>query len=109
MPLPEYWLDVQVEGQTLVLRLHGDMDLISADQVARTIATDGVGLRSVVLDLSDLDFMDSSGLRLILELQTCPQDSRVGFVAPHGVVAQLMKVTGVASMLNWVPDPAPQG
>jgi anti-anti-sigma factor len=52
------------EGSTLVLRLSGELDLVSEPQFATALAqADG---RPVRVELEELAFMDSTGLRALL-------------------------------------------
>ena len=65
---PNFRVDVEDDGTLLVLRLHGELDLMSVPTVEETVDRHG-GRQAVVVDLRDLEFMDSSGLRLIIELR----------------------------------------
>jgi anti-sigma B factor antagonist len=82
-----------------VLALHGELDLASAPQLERELvdapATDGKGL---VIDLSGLEFMDSTGLHLLLAANQRSQENgqrrslRPGPPAVHRVF-ELTKTT----------------
>jgi len=50
-----------------VVRLAGELDLTAADQADSAIrAVETTGAKTIVLDLRELRFMDSTGLRVIL-------------------------------------------
>jgi anti-anti-sigma factor len=50
-----------------VVRLAGELDLTAADQADSAIrAVETAGAKTIVLDLRELRFMDSTGLRVIL-------------------------------------------
>ena len=68
MESPNFRVDVEDDGTLVVLRLHGELDLMSVPTVEETVVQHA-GRRALVLDLRDLEFMDSSGLRLIVELR----------------------------------------
>jgi anti-anti-sigma factor len=56
-----------VEGCGVVIRLCGDLDMTTLDHAEREIgAATQTGPTSLVIDLSGLDFMDSSGVRLVI-------------------------------------------
>ena len=65
-PVSEFRIEERRRDGTVVLTVHGELDLASADEVSARLA----GLRAagepVLLDLDELDFMDSSGLRMVL-------------------------------------------
>ncbi len=65
-------LDVRDLGGVRVLALHGELDAVSAPPLAAELPHQLAGTRGVVLDLSDVTFFDSSGLRLVDEVaRTC--------------------------------------
>ena len=64
-------MDIQSEqrGGTLVISLAGSLDTLTAGRAQSTIGAqfDG-GQHQIVLDLGQVDFMSSSGLRLLLDM-----------------------------------------
>ena len=64
-----------------------------------------LGHEALVIDLRDLEFMDSSGLRMIIELRNRDGATPVSFVAPGERVGRVLDMTGVRSKLTWVEDP----
>jgi anti-sigma B factor antagonist len=101
---PNFRVDVEDDGTLLVLRLHGELDLLSVPTVEETVDRHS-GREAVVVDLQDLEFMDSSGLRMIIELRKRSGDTPVAFVAPGERVGRVLDMTGVRSKLTWVDDP----
>ena len=63
--------------------LTGEMDMASADQLDSVVATAVSQGGPVTLDISNLDFMDSSGLHAILRAATSLTDR--GCVVIHGL------------------------
>ena len=64
-------VDIQSEQhrQTVVISLTGSFDAMTADQVRSTIGRQfDEGQQQVVLDMSHVDFMSSSGVRVLLEM-----------------------------------------
>jgi anti-anti-sigma factor len=53
-------------GSTLTVRLTGEFDLMGVGRVEAAIDPLPDGVTRVVLDLSDLDFLDASGLGTVL-------------------------------------------
>jgi anti-anti-sigma factor len=101
---PNFRVDVEDDGTLLVLRLHGELDLMSVPTVEETVARHGAR-QAVVVDLRELEFMDSSGLRMIIELRNRGGGTPVAFVAPGERVGRVLDMTGVRSKLTWVDDP----
>jgi anti-anti-sigma factor len=103
---PRFDIDVDDEGSLLVLCLCGELDLATVPVVHDIVARHCSGRRALVLDLRALTFMDSSGLRLLIELQDRRDGTRVAFIAPGPRVGTVLDMTGVRSTLNWVTDPS---
>jgi anti-sigma B factor antagonist len=96
--------DVRSEDGAVVLRIRGDLDIAVEDAavaaVADVLAADprpGV----VVLDLSEIEFMDSSGLRALLRMHNSHgAQFRLGSVS--AVVERLLQLTGTLEL--FAPD-----
>jgi anti-sigma B factor antagonist len=102
-PQVEVTIEESNAGGTLIA-LRGEIDYASIDEVRR--AVENVESDSVVLDLAALDYLDSSGIRLLLDLsQTfASRDASFLVVAPEGSIAEaVLKLTGVLSLLAADP------
>lgn len=86
-----------------VLRLVGELDLASADGLEQRIGRLCVeGSREIVLDLSELDFVDSSGLRAMLtSRQTCERSGcELVLVNCKEQVRRVLELTGIDGVLH---------
>lgn len=78
-------------------RLAGEIDLSNAGKLRSLTKGDG----DLYLDMSELEFMDSAGLRAVIELcQALPPGHEVVLVAPSEGVRRLIEVTGVERVPN---------
>lgn len=70
-PLPFVVRIADPEPGQVVLHLRGDLDLASVDELQAAVrgALDGHGGANLVLDLRELRFVDSSGVRVVLDLR----------------------------------------
>jgi anti-anti-sigma factor len=98
--------DSLAAAQEVVLRLRGELDLSSIGALEAAIGRHPLDGPALVVDLRELEFMDSSGLRVMLALHCRQAATRVSFLAPGEQVGRLLDVTGVRPMLRWVADPA---
>jgi anti-anti-sigma factor len=64
--VPEFELSSSEREGTLVIRLVGDLDIVTSRQLDDTLADLRANLDRVVLDLSAVDFMDTSSLAVIV-------------------------------------------
>jgi anti-anti-sigma factor len=81
-------------GRVAVVRAKGEIDLASADRLAEALrgAADG-SAAGVVLDSTEVEFMDSSGLRVVM-ISVSELDLDLALVvAPGSPVSQLLELT----------------
>lgn len=101
------WLDA--DGRATVLRVSGEIDLSSADHFTAALGSAVDRSGSVIVDLRDVAFMDSTGLRALLEARRrLDTDGRT--ISLHledsGPVARLLELAGVADLFGR-EDPGP--
>jgi anti-sigma B factor antagonist len=91
-----------------MLRLAGELDLGGVDEFERLLAA-GEGQRAgtVVLDLRELTFIDSSGLRALIMADQRVRDGGGRFVVVRGQerVNEVLEMTGVAQRMEIVDEP----
>jgi anti-sigma B factor antagonist len=104
----EFAIDEQRRGDTVVLTLHGELDLASVDEVRTRLDALREDGAPVLLDIDELDFMDSSGLRLMLDAAEASDAVGWPFSLTHGPeqVKRLFESTCVTERLPIVPRPA---
>ena len=92
---------------TVVLTLHGELDLASADGVQRRLDELCAAGTPTRLDLDELAFMDSSGLRVVLQAAESGREGDWRFTLTPGSdqVRQLFASAGVADRLPIVTEP----
>jgi anti-anti-sigma factor len=61
-------------GGDRVIRLRGELDIDSAPDLERVLLRSRPARQRVVLDLSELEFMDSTGLRVLLRARAVAED-----------------------------------
>lgn len=96
--------DLDTEDGATVLRISGDLDIAVEDDAVGAVA-DALATEPrpayLVLDLSAVEFMDSSGLRALLRVHNRHGDQvRLGPVS--AVVERLLELTGTADL--FPPD-----
>ena len=98
-----FTLDAHAEPDYLLLRASGELDLHNRDQFREQL-TDHIDRshQAIVLDLSDLSFIDSSGLGALLALIRVPEARRPRIVRAHsnGPVRRLFQTTRLDLLLD---------
>ena len=96
-------LSTRTHDASTVVALSGELDLATAPELDTYL--DGVLTDSgprIVLDLSGLSFMDSTGIRILIRhhRQTEENGGRLGIAAPQPIVAKALKITGLDQELH---------
>jgi anti-sigma B factor antagonist len=89
-------------GDAPGLTVRGEFDIAAVAQLELALDTairESAG--ALILDLCDLEFLDSSGLRVVLRARaSLARDERhLAIVCPPGPVRRLIEVAGVADLL----------
>jgi anti-sigma B factor antagonist len=96
-------------GEASVLVVQGELDLSTVDVLRDVLRSQEARAAVVVLDLRKLDFIDSSGLSLIVSEQQRARDDGFRFAIAVGgapAVQRLFELTGLNGTLTLVEDPA---
>jgi anti-anti-sigma factor len=106
-PPDAYVMDVrELPGGILVLALEGEFDLAAVPALQEQLeAMRERAERGVVLDFSEVTFVDSSGLRELLRARNTFRDAGKGFAlaAPRPPVIRLLELTGATKALVATP------
>lgn len=116
----ESYLNVVVrEGPDgTVVTVAGELDMVSSPRLREAIGRlCASNPRSIVLDLADLEFMDISGVRVLLQAQDGASSigARLTLVNVRRGVRRVLKLTGAEKLLRLIdesppgPGPAPSG
>jgi anti-sigma B factor antagonist len=105
MALERFATAVRVEGTRAIVTMRGELDLANAPMLDEALEDpDVVAAASVVLDLRDLGFLDSSGLRAILRAQEHASQRGQDFAVTEGSgqVQRLLTITHASEQLPIV-------
>lgn len=90
------------QGEFLVLRPAGQLTSATSAEFEKEVRSRiEAGNRRVVLDLADLDYISSAGLRVLLVLAKLLKrdDGTLSVCAMNETVTQVFEVTGLSSIL----------
>jgi anti-sigma B factor antagonist len=99
-------IDVVYETDRVVLSLEGELDMASAAQLQSAFEDADLATKTiVVLDLRQLHFVDSTGLRIILAARNRCRERGQELTVTRGSqqVERLLSVTGMAEHLRTAP------
>jgi anti-sigma B factor antagonist len=103
-------LEITLErsGDGAILRLTGELDLASAPAFERELAAaEKKAPDPLAIDLRELGFIDSSGLRLLLLAaeRARAEERRLVVVKGSPEVDRVLEITGADRQLELVPEP----
>jgi anti-anti-sigma factor len=105
-------VDVSRQGTTSTIALSGECDLVQQERL-RTVIRVVLAARPecVVLDLSDLSFIDSAGIQVVVELSTAAADNGHHLVVLPGArqVQRMFELCGLTSRVPFVQTGNPDG
>ena len=106
----EAWrLEVTGEPGHTVVRVSGDLDLMTAPQLLAAIEPNlDAGTGALVVDLSRLTFIDSSGLSALIRVnqRMTVAGRELSIIAPGPPAAKTFEITGLDQVLPLRAGPA---
>jgi anti-anti-sigma factor len=105
--LDSFTIDTHPLDGGFVVRLQGELDLASAETAARELervqASEPVPL---TLDLRNLTFIDSTGIRLVLDVDRRAREAghELRLIRGPEQVQRIFELTGLTHRLQFTPD-----
>jgi anti-sigma B factor antagonist len=94
----------KLESNVTVIAVSGELDLASADQLDRAIRdAEQIATGWIVIDLEDLNFLDSTGLGVLLHARrrATENGNRLRFVrSRHEQVTRLLSITDTEEVFS---------
>ena len=90
-------LRLEVVGSVAVVTLAGECDMSEAPRLAAALRQAGERAGVVQVDLSDLDFLDSSGLHVLYRASSelAAMRSRLVLVSPTDAIRRVLQIAGL--------------
>ncbi len=107
--MPKLDFETTRNGTVAVVRPTGELDISGAAVVESELdrLADEPGLATVILDLRGLEFMDSSGLRLVVvaDMRAREAGRRFALIRGDETVHRVFEITRMSERLDFVEDP----
>jgi anti-anti-sigma factor len=82
----------------------GELDLVSAERFGEEVRdVMAAGFAEIVLDLGQVDFIDSTGLRVLLSLRNDAKRNQrtLTLVPPTPAARRMFEITGTRGLFDW--------
>lgn len=92
-------------NELYVVELYGELDLSGIETVeAELRRVELTDVEQIIVDLSGLDFIDSTGIRVLLEAETRSRQGsdRLSFLRGQGSVERVLKLVQADSLLTFM-------
>jgi anti-sigma B factor antagonist len=100
-------LTTQDDGKTQLFALHGSLDIATSPSLrAALLEAAEHEHHTIVVDLSDLEFLDSTGLGALIGAHKRAAESHgsLRLVAQEGQILRLLRITGLLGVLGVYPN-----
>jgi anti-sigma B factor antagonist len=90
------------DGEAVIFRLRGSLDIATSPSVRAALLEGADGNHEVIVDLSGLEFLDSTGLGALIGAQrrALEQGGHVRLVINEGPIARLLNITGLVRVFS---------
>ena len=89
------------DGNVLNVSLEGRLDTMTAPEFETAVKDDLNSVESMILDLANLEYVSSAGLRVILSIhKTLKAKNGLVIKNPNETVSEVFEVTGFSDILD---------
>ncbi|CQD22468.1 anti-anti-sigma factor [Mycobacterium europaeum] len=102
----EFWVNRRDAGEAVILEVSGVVDIITAPSLATHIDVALSGTPAVlVIDLTEVDFLSSAGITVLVEVHRLTQDSPTSLrVAADGsATSRPLHIVGLDEVIDLYP------
>ena len=94
---------INKDNEKLTVEVSGRLDTLTAPEFESKVEPQLSGIKELVIDLKDLEYISSAGLRVLMGFVKIMQDQgEMKVINPNEVVMDVFSLTGFDSILNIV-------
>ncbi|HHU33281.1 MAG: anti-sigma F factor antagonist [Zhaonellaceae bacterium] len=101
-------IKTRVEQNALIVTVFGELDLVIAEQFKAVIEKEleNLKINTLILDLKEVTFIDSSGLGAILSRykMLSEKHGRMALINPQPAVKRILELSGILRIINIYED-----
>ncbi|HUK53776.1 MAG TPA: STAS domain-containing protein [Candidatus Binatia bacterium] len=104
VPSPEFSIEIDAKPTETIVRCSGKLTAASTDQVLNAVRPHIASSASVVMDLRDLSYMDSSGLGAMVRLWVASKQAKkkLSFINLNQRLKDLFTLTNLSTVFEGV-------
>ena len=90
-----------IEGEKITIALEGKLDSTTFSLLEKEIEKTDLKEKTVCLDLKDLEYISSAGLRVVLKLKKIMDRlGKLEVINPNELVLEVFEITGFSAILG---------
>jgi anti-sigma B factor antagonist len=94
-------IEKKLEGDALEIKISGRLDTATAPQLDEELKSSIDEIKTLVMDLADLEYISSAGLRVLLSAQkTMNKQGDMEVTGVNDAVMEIFEVTGFSDILT---------
>ncbi len=94
-------INKNLNGETLTVSLEGRLDTTTAPQLEESLKESMVGIKELILDFANLEYISSAGLRVLLSAQkNMAKQGSMKLIHVSDVIMEIFEVTGFSEILT---------
>ena len=94
-------INKNLNGETLTVTLEGRLDTTTAPQLEESLRKSMDGIKELILDFQDLEYISSAGLRVLLSAQkNMAKQGSMKLIHVSDVIMEIFEVTGFVDILT---------
>lgn len=94
-------IEKNLEGEKLTVKVSGRLDTNTAPELSDEMGTSLDGVTELIMDFSDLDYISSAGLRVLLSLQkTMNKQGSMVVTGVNETIMEIFEITGFSDILD---------
>ena len=94
-------IDMNSEGEKLTVKLAGRLDTTTSPELESELGKSLDGIKELEFDFSDLEYLSSAGLRVLLNAQkTMNQQGEMKLTGVSDTIKEIFEVTGFSDILT---------
>lgn len=97
---------IEKQGTVLNVRPEGRIDTVRTPLLDRELQPHLEGVQQIVMDFSDVEYISSSGLRLLLWLEQMVEErgGEVQLIHANASVTKIIKLSSFINVVHLIPD-----
>ncbi len=94
-------INKNLNGETLTVTLEGRLDTTTAPQLEESLKESMGGIKELILDFANLEYISSAGLRVLLSAQkSMAKQGSMKLIHVSDVIMEIFEVTGFVDILT---------